>query len=626
MKTVCCIQFFHLYFLFLLFITCKSAHNPSSVISRFQQYLQINTAHPNPNYYEAADFILSQAKSLSLESQTIEFVKNKPLILLKWPGKTPELPSILLNSHTDVVPVESHKWTYHPFDAHIDSDGNYLCQRFSGKQFNQCLALVLRAVLFPTFSGVDVKGKLVMSDINVQPLEKTSDYGIRRNKLLEVPQIVWGLNNQKIAFARACLTARMLNRTLLVFQFNKFNSLCNGFNRLGQYSELSNQTDVPELEKGGGRKWTSMRDYEQLKEFSSDPYDQYEVIHFVGNPFLWHDHWPVKDYARIFECLVLVDEFAKEANRVVSRIRPAGENSKLQAVPYMVVHMKIKKDWMYLEAIRMLKNSGFEPTRTIYLSYVPDEEIGGRDGAEKLADSDVFKKMNVAFVLDEGRPSADEKYQAYYAERSPMWLVIKAVGAPGHGAKLYDDTAMENLLVSIESIKRFRASEFDMVKAGLKTQGEGFVMNMQPSEAEAGIDIRVPPTEDQEALERRVAEEWAPVSRNMTYEFKEKFPIVNKFGKPAITVADNSNPWWVLLEEAVQNAGGELEKPDIFCGATDASFFRQRGLPAIGFSPIANTQSLAHNHNEFINQQEYLKGIDIYASIIKAFASDANRS
>ena len=42
-------------------------------------------------------------------------------------------------------------------------------------------------------------------------------------------------------------------------------------------------------------------------------------------------------------------------------------------------------------------------------------------------------------------------------------------------------------------------------------------MNLQPSEAEAGIDIRIPPTADQESLERRIAEEWAPSSRNMTF-------------------------------------------------------------------------------------------------------------
>lgn len=43
-------------------------------------------------------------------------------------------------------------------------------------------------------------------------------------------------------------------------------------------------------------------------------------------------------------------------------------------------------------------------------------------------------------------------------------------------------------------------------------------MNLQPSEAEAGFDIRVPPTADAESLERRITEEWAPASRNMTFE------------------------------------------------------------------------------------------------------------
>ena len=43
-------------------------------------------------------------------------------------------------------------------------------------------------------------------------------------------------------------------------------------------------------------------------------------------------------------------------------------------------------------------------------------------------------------------------------------------------------------------------------------------MNLQPSEAEAGFDIRVPPNVDSEALERRLVEEWAPAARNMSFE------------------------------------------------------------------------------------------------------------
>lgn len=432
MKISSCRRNLLLYFVYLLvLILTVNCEDASAIISRFQQYLQINTAQPIPNYYDAADFILSQAKSLSLESQTIEFVKGKPLVLLKWSGTNQNLPSILLNSHSDVVPSEHHKWIHPPFDAHIDSNGDIYAR---GSQDMKCVGM------------------------------------------------------------------------------------------------------------------------------------------------------------------------------------------------------------QYLEAIRRLKASGFRPLRTVYLSFVPDEEIGGHDGAQKFAESDVFNKLNVGIVLDEGLASPNENYRVFYAERCPWWLVIKATGAPGHGAKLYDNTAMENLLKSIESVRRFRAAQFDLVKAGLKAEGEvisvnmvffkagtpsptGFVMNLQPSEAEAGFDIRVPPTSNQESLEKRIAEEWAPASRNMTFQFKQKVSVHDKVGRPVLTAADSSNPWWTLLGGAVKKANGKLGKPEIFPASTDARYFRERGLPAIGFSPMANTPILLHDHNEFLNQAEYLKGIEMYESIIKAYAS-----
>ncbi|KAL0454005.1 UNVERIFIED_CONTAM: Aminoacylase-1 [Sesamum latifolium] len=111
----------------------------SSIISRFQEYLRINTAHPGPSYHEAADFIASQAKSLSLDFQILEFVKGKPLVLLKWAGKNPALPSILLNSHTDVVPAEHHKWDHPPFQAHIDPSSGHIYAR--GSQDMKCVSL-----------------------------------------------------------------------------------------------------------------------------------------------------------------------------------------------------------------------------------------------------------------------------------------------------------------------------------------------------------------------------------------------------------------------------------------------------------------------------------------------------
>ncbi|PPR81095.1 hypothetical protein GOBAR_AA39617 [Gossypium barbadense] len=146
-------------------------------------------------------------------------------------------------------------------------------------------------------------------------------------------------------------------------------------------------------------------------------------------------------------------------------------------------------------------------------------------------------------------------------------------------------------------------------------------MENNPSEAEAGFDIRIPPTVNAEFLEKRIAEEWAPASRNMSFEFKQKGSTQDYRGRPLITATDRSNPWWALLVEAIKKANGKIGKPEIFPAATDSRYFRQQGLRAIGFSPMANTPVLLHDHNEFLNQAEYLKGIDVYESIIKAYTS-----
>lgn len=84
----------------------------------------------------------------------------------------------------------------------------------------------------------------------------------------------------------------------------------------------------------------------------------------------------------------------------------------------------------------------------------------------------------------------------------------------------------------------------------------------------------------------------------VAWQFVQKDPLLDKFGNPILTVADSSNPWWGLFEKAILDAGGKVEKPEILLGSTDVSFFRQRGLPAIGFSAITNTPDRVHDHNE----------------------------
>ena len=49
-------------------------------------------------------------------------------------------------------------------------------------------------------------------------------------------------------------------------------------------------------------------------------------------------------------------------------------------------------------------------------------------------------------------------------------------------------------------------------------------------------------------------------------------------------------------------------------------FTAQVGIPAIGFSPMSNTPILLHDHDEFLNETVFLRGIDIFTDIIANIA------
>ncbi|KAK8941991.1 hypothetical protein KSP40_PGU020574 [Platanthera guangdongensis] len=83
-------------------------------------------------------------------------------------------------------------------------------------------------------------------------------------------------------------------------------------------------------------------------------------------------------------------------------------------------------------------------------------------------------------------------------------------------------------------------------------------MNLQPSEAEMGFDVRLPPTEDIDVLRKRIQEEWAPISRNMTYQLMQNGPTRDINGRPLVTATNESNPWWSVFEQAISVAGGKL--------------------------------------------------------------------
>ncbi|MFX6574582.1 M20/M25/M40 family metallo-hydrolase, partial [Acinetobacter baumannii] len=112
----------------------------STPITRFQNYLQINTAHPNPNYTAALDYLTSFASTIpSLKTQTLYLTTpDKPLLLITLSGSNPSLPAVLFNSHLDSVPAEPSKWTHDPFAAHLTQEGKIYAR---GAQDDKCIGM-----------------------------------------------------------------------------------------------------------------------------------------------------------------------------------------------------------------------------------------------------------------------------------------------------------------------------------------------------------------------------------------------------------------------------------------------------------------------------------------------------
>ncbi|EFC40064.1 GA1981-PA-like protein [Naegleria gruberi] len=112
------------------------------IMKRFQDYLRLPTQHPKPDYATAIDFLLKWTRSVFHIDDSTDPIKEvqvnanlktgensilkyyifhcnpaKPSFIFTWKGRDASKGSIMINSHTDVVPVDKDQWKYPPFDA-----------------------------------------------------------------------------------------------------------------------------------------------------------------------------------------------------------------------------------------------------------------------------------------------------------------------------------------------------------------------------------------------------------------------------------------------------------------------------------------------------------------------------
>lgn len=137
-------------------------------------------------------------------------------------------------------------------------------------------------------------------------------------------------------------------------------------------------------------------------------------------------------------------------------------------------------------------------------------------------------------------------------------------------------------------------------------------MNVIPTKAKAGFDVRIPPTEDLPSF-FNLMKSWAAAEGC-------ECELVSGGMQNGVTDITPESIYYSILKKSFSTLGITVNA-EIFPAGTDSRYFRHLGIPAFGFSPMNNTPILLHDHNEFLNEKVFLRGIEIYQELITQLSS-----
>jgi acetylornithine deacetylase/succinyl-diaminopimelate desuccinylase-like protein len=278
-------------------------------------------------------------------------------------------------------------------------------------------------------------------------------------------------------------------------------------------------------------------------------------------------------------------------------------------------------DAMTLAVVREWQRSGRTPPRDIVLAFVADEEAGGVKGAHFLVDNhpDLFADCGEA-ISEVGGYSVTvgdlRLYPIQTAEKGISWLRLTARARPGHASMVHDDNAVTLLADAVsrighyefpvvvtvtvrrflEDLSRLTGLEIDpddpepalrklgaisrMIGATLRNTANptmldaGYKANVIPSAAQAVIDTRFLPGQEEELLAK--IDELA--GDGVTREYVVRDIAVETSFDGALVDAMSA------ALKAEDPAAAPL--PYMMSGGTDAKSFSTLGIRCFGFSPL----------------------------------------
>ncbi len=313
-----------------------------------------------------------------------------------------------------------------------------------------------------------------------------------------------------------------------------------------------------------------------------------------------------------------------------------------------------------LLALVRLAREGEVPERDIVFLAVADEEAGGGMGAAWILEHSEDVLGQVWAVLNEGGSNRVIGGRLAWwgievAQKRPLWLRLTTSGGSGHASGHHPASANHRLIRALArllqkrpeyrvtgEVKRYLEAIAEREQAGpehifrrldsvvasgnvesllpagmakyfldslqVTVLEAGTGVNVVAAEASALVDIRMLPDTDEEALLEDL--------RDLLGADVEVEVLVNT---PPSAPSSTDHALFRILRQTLGVRGPVL--PTFLAGATDSRFFRQRNIPAYGFSPFAlQGESLRgiHARDEHIPEDAFLRGVEMLYRVVKA--------
>lgn len=323
-----------------------------------------------------------------------------------------------------------------------------------------------------------------------------------------------------------------------------------------------------------------------------------------------------------------------------------------------------------MEAMELSLKQGKQPKRTLYFAFGHDEEIGGSQGAKKIAEYFQQQGVNFEFVLDEGGLILDGVIEAVdqpvaiigVAEKGFMNIRLIAERPGGHSSmpphntgpgilaqaivKLEENQfpatleytnimfdaigsftnypvrfAMANQWLMAPLIKQEMLSKQNTA-AGLRTTTAATMLkgssksNILPTKATAVVNFRILPGETWKTVLERV--------KNTIDDPRVSYEVFMNNNPSSVSSTESLG--FKLIEQTIREfAGDALVAPYLVMGGTDSKYFYPLTDSVYRFLMIRlgpSTMNIVHGIDERISIDNYVMGIQYFHELLRKSVFD----